>query len=104
RALKEGAVDYFIKPFDIERLKREMTVYLENQLLHKKIDTLDKELKKIAIPFITSGTGAMKPIIDKVPMIAPLDIPIFISGETGKGKAGQMDSCPLRTGRRHSCH
>jgi two-component system response regulator PilR (NtrC family) len=86
RALKEGAADYFIKPFEIERLKREMTVYLENQLLHKKIDTLDKELKKTAIPFITSGTGAMKPIIDKVPMIAPLDIPIFISGETGTGK------------------
>jgi len=86
RAMREGAADYFIKPFDVEKLKREMTVYLENQLLHKKIDELDKELKKIATPFITSGTGKMKPIIDRVPMIAPLDIPVFISGETGTGK------------------
>jgi DNA-binding NtrC family response regulator len=86
RALKEGAADYFVKPFDVEKLKREMTVYLENKLLHKKIDILDKELKKISTPFISSGTGTMKPIIDRVPMIAPLDIPVFISGETGTGK------------------
>ncbi len=86
RALKEGAVEYFVKPFDVEKLKREMTVYLENQLLQKKIDILDKELKIIATPFITSGTGTMKPIIDRVSMIAPLDIPVFISGETGTGK------------------
>ncbi|MFI5293560.1 MAG: sigma-54-dependent transcriptional regulator [Thermodesulfovibrionales bacterium] len=85
-ALKDGAVDYFIKPLDIERLKRELNVHLENRLLHKKIVALDREIRKITPPFETSGTGIMKEIVDKVPLIAPLDIPILIKGETGTGK------------------
>jgi DNA-binding NtrC family response regulator len=84
--LKEGAVDYLIKPFDIEKLKRELSIYLENRSLHERIDTLDRELKKIIPPFITSGTGKMKVIVDRAPIIAPLDIPILISGDTGTGK------------------
>lgn len=86
KALKEGAVDYFTKPLDIERLKRELNVYLENKFLLKRISALDREIKKIAPTFITSGTGKMKEIVDKVPMVAPLNIPILIKGETGTGK------------------
>jgi len=86
RALKEGAVDYFIKPFDLAKLRREIAVYLENRFLLRKIYNLDRELKKIAPPFTTSGTGKMKEIINKVPMIASLDIPVLIIGATGTGK------------------
>lgn len=84
--LKEGAVDYLIKPFNIEKLKRELSIYLENRSLHEKIDTLDREIKKIIPSFITAGTGKMKIIVDRAPIIAPLDIPILISGDTGTGK------------------
>ncbi len=86
KALKEGAVDYFTKPLDIEKLKRELNVYLENRLLHKKIRALDWEIKKVIPDFTTSGTGTMKEIVDKVPVVAPLGIPILITGETGTGK------------------
>jgi DNA-binding NtrC family response regulator len=86
RALREGAADYVVKPFDIAKLRRELAVYLENCSLHQRIDILNRELKRIAPPFLTSGTGGMKDIVDKVPQIAPLDIPILISGETGTGK------------------
>lgn len=85
-ALKEGAADYFVKPFDIGKLKRELAVYLENRSLHKRIDTLARELRKLSPPFVTSGTGKMKEIIERVPQIAPIDIPVLISGETGTGK------------------
>ncbi|MCL4491419.1 MAG: sigma-54 dependent transcriptional regulator [Nitrospirae bacterium] len=85
-ALKEGAVDYLTKPLDIEKLKRELNVYLENRFLQKKITTLDREIKRISPPFVTSGTGKMKELVDKAPMIAPLNIPVLIKGETGTGK------------------
>ncbi|MBI3354906.1 MAG: sigma-54-dependent Fis family transcriptional regulator [Nitrospirae bacterium] len=85
-ALKEGAVDYFTKPIDIEKLKRELKVCLENRFLQKKIAALDKEIKKCTPPFVTSGVGKMREIIDKVPMVAPLNIPILLIGETGTGK------------------
>lgn len=85
-ALKEGAFDYFTKPIDIEKLKRELRVCLENRLLHKKINALDQEIRKITPPFITSGAKKMAEIIEKAPMVAPINIPILIKGETGTGK------------------
>lgn len=85
-AIKEGAVDYFTKPLDIEKLKRHLNVYLENRFLHERLITLEREIKNIIPPFITSGTGKMKIIVDKVPLIAHLNIPVLIKGETGTGK------------------
>jgi DNA-binding NtrC family response regulator len=86
RALKEGAVDYVTKPLDIDKLKRELGVYLENRSLQKKITSLDRVMKRIVPPFVTSGKGAMKTIVERVPAVAPLPIPVLIQGETGTGK------------------
>jgi DNA-binding NtrC family response regulator len=86
RALKEGAVDYVTKPLDIDKLKRELGVYLENKSLQKKISSLDREMKRIVPPFVTSGKGSMKTIVERIPAVAPLPIPILIQGETGTGK------------------
>lgn len=85
-AVKDGAVDYVTKPLDIEKLKRLIKVYFENRLLHEKITVLDREIRKIHPPFTTSGLGKMKGVIEKVPMVAHLDIPLLIKGETGTGK------------------
>jgi DNA-binding NtrC family response regulator len=84
-ALKEGAADYVVKPFDIERLKRELAVHLENRSLQRRIVALDREIRQITPPFVTSG-GRMNEIVDKARMVAPLDIPVLIRGETGTGK------------------
>jgi DNA-binding NtrC family response regulator len=86
RALKEGAVDYVTKPLDIDKLKRELGVYLENRSLQKKISSLDCKIKKIVPPFVTSGQGPMNTIVERVPAVAPLPIPVLIQGETGTGK------------------
>ncbi|HXY54573.1 MAG TPA: sigma-54 dependent transcriptional regulator [Nitrospirota bacterium] len=85
-ALKEGAVDYVTKPLDIDKLKRELGVYLENRSLQKKISNLDREIKRIVPPFVTSGKGSMKAIVERVPAVAHLPIPVLIQGETGTGK------------------
>ena len=85
-ALKEGAADYFTKPLDLGKLKRELNVYLENRFLQKKITSLDRKIKSILPPFVTSGEGKMKTIVDKVPMVASSAIPVLIKGETGTGK------------------
>ncbi len=85
-ALKLGAVDYFTKPLDIEKLKRELAVYLENRTLQKKVHSLDREIKRIVPPFVTTGRGAMQKIVEQAPLVAHLPIPILIQGETGTGK------------------
>ena len=86
RALKEGSVDYFTKPVDISKLKRELGVYLENRTLQKRVSDLDRAIKKIVPPFVTAGRGPMREIVERVPMVAPLTIPILLQGDTGTGK------------------
>ncbi len=86
RAIKLGAVDYFTKPLDIDKMKRELAVYLENRTLQKKVTVLDREIRRIVPPFVTSGTGAMRKIVEQAPMVARLPIPVLIQGETGTGK------------------
>jgi len=86
QALKEGSVDYFTKPLDIDKLKRELSLYLENRTLHKRVNDLDLKIKKIVPPFVTAGRGPMKEILERAPMVAPLAIPILLQGETGTGK------------------
>jgi DNA-binding NtrC family response regulator len=100
KSLREGAVDYVTKPFDIDKLKRELAVYLENRSLHKKVDFLDREIKKIAPPFVTSGVGKMREIVERVPQIAPIGIPVLISGETGTGKEKLANWIHALSGRR----
>lgn len=85
-ALKEGADDYFTKPVDIEKLKRELRVYFENRSLQKRITVLNREIQKISPPFVTSGAGKMTDIVNNIPIIAPLNIPVLLRGETGTGK------------------
>ncbi len=86
RALREGAADYVVKPFDVAKLKRELAVHLENRSLHNRIDSLDREISRLTPPFVTAGVGAMAEIVERTPMIAPLDIPVLIKGDTGTGK------------------
>jgi len=86
KALKEGATDYIVKPFDIERLQRELAVHLENRSLQRRVVVLDREISRIAPPFITAGSGGMNEIVERAQMIAAFDLPVLIKGDTGTGK------------------
>lgn len=86
-ALKLGASDYFTKPIDIPKFKRELTVLLENRRLHQQVKSLQRQIESQASAiFNASPTGAMKQIMERIPLIAPLSIPVLIRGETGTGK------------------
>jgi len=86
-ALKRGAADYFTKPVNIPKLKHELNVLLENRQLHRQVRALRRQIGMEATTiFNASPTGAMKDIMERAPLIAPLSIPVLIKGETGTGK------------------
>ncbi|MCD4848655.1 MAG: sigma-54 dependent transcriptional regulator [Candidatus Aegiribacteria sp.] len=87
QAMRKGATDYLIKPFEVDQL----LVAIEKALGEQKIRKENKELrKKIRSRFSIEGIiGKSKPIIDlldEVRMVADKDSTILITGESGTGK------------------
>lgn len=87
QAMRKGATDYLIKPFEVDQL----LVAIEKALGEQKIRIENRELKKkIRSHFSIEGIiGKSKPIIDlldEVRMVADKDSTILITGESGTGK------------------
>ena len=86
-ALKGGAYDYLIKPFDFEVLKLSIEracehagLKIENEDLKARLqDDLDR-------PDIIGKSSAMKALMDMLAMVAPSEATVLITGESGTGK------------------
>jgi DNA-binding NtrC family response regulator len=86
-AMKLGAADYIAKPFKQE----EMLVIIDKVLQQRKMRSELKHLKRaFAETFnfenIVGNSPAIKKIIDVVKQVAPQDINVLITGDSGTGK------------------
>ena len=86
-AMKLGAFDYLVKPFDpdevellIKRIVSHKELVLENILLRRKLEERDQFNK------IIGKSRAMHDIFDLIARIAPTDSTVLITGESGTGK------------------
>lgn len=91
-ALKEGAADFVLKPWDndklIATLKSTLRLRKSGQEileLKNKEKSLKTELKKNN-PFILGQSEAMKNVSALISKVAPTDANILITGENGTGK------------------
>jgi DNA-binding NtrC family response regulator len=101
QAMKEGAFDYLVKPFDpdevellIKRIVAHRELVLENILLRKKLE------EQYQYDEIIGKSDAMQEIFDLISRVAPTDSTVLITGESGTGKEliaqavhGNSDRC-----------
>jgi len=86
-ALKAGAMDYIVKPFDVEELKIIVEKGLEQVHLRKENVFLKKELKeKYSFENMIGKSKKIKEVFDLIEKIAGTDSTVIISGESGTGK------------------
>ena len=86
-ALKLGAQDYLIKPFDIEELKIVVRSALHKQRLEEENLLLKAELRSgEALDRIVGTSGSMKRVFDLIRSIAPTSSTVLVNGESGTGK------------------
>lgn len=92
QALKEGATDFILKPWQNEKLLATMSAaiklkesYNEVEKLSKKQKQLQAELKK---PFkdIIGSSASMKNVFSIIDKVAKTDANVLILGENGTGK------------------
>ncbi|MFN3472305.1 MAG: sigma 54-interacting transcriptional regulator, partial [Aquificaceae bacterium] len=88
-----GFYDVFLKPVDVEELKRSVKKAKEELILEEEVipilypeEGLTGELCKELCSIIGNPEGKMKNVLKSVGKAAPLDVPVLITGETGVGK------------------
>ncbi len=86
-ALKAGAMDYIVKPFDIEELQIIVEQGLERRRLQNENIRLKNELKKKFGPGSMLGKSKkMLDVFNMIEKIAATDSSVLITGESGTGK------------------
>jgi DNA-binding NtrC family response regulator len=87
QAMKEGAFDYLVKPFDpdevelqIKKIVAHKELVLENILLRQKLE------EKYEYDEIIGKSEAMQEVFELISRAAPTDSTVLITGESGTGK------------------
>ncbi|RJP72401.1 MAG: sigma-54-dependent Fis family transcriptional regulator [Candidatus Abyssobacteria bacterium SURF_17] len=88
RAVKEGAVDYICKPFDIEDVKLRIEMAMETARVRRELSTLKDELKTLyGFENIVGDSPVMKEVFATVEKVAASKFTtVLLQGESGTGK------------------
>jgi two-component system response regulator HydG len=88
QALRFGAFDYILKPFDIEHLKHRVKTAFQMRRMRGELEVFRKAAYRSAIndSLLVSDSKGMKEILAIVKKIAPTNATVLITGDTGTGK------------------
>jgi DNA-binding NtrC family response regulator len=86
KALKEGAYDFFQKPFDNEHLVHAINRSLERTCLLRENNRLQEKLGKAAFQGFIGQSNRLREVFDLLRRIADTDVTVLIRGESGTGK------------------
>jgi len=85
-ALKAGAYDYLVKPFDPEELSRVVEKACEHVRLKEENLALKERLATAGKELVVGESREMKRVMELVESVAPTDTTVMIRGESGTGK------------------
>lgn len=87
-AMKLGAFDYIIKPFDSEELILIIKKAFQTRHLVKEVESLKMRLgeKRLPIENIMGSSSSIKKVLEQIKIVAPTNMTIILQGESGTGK------------------
>jgi two-component system, NtrC family, response regulator HydG len=85
RAIKAGAADFVLKPWENDKLVEVIKTTIESRQAAERSGTLGTKKSTQPSTFIAQS-AAMRQILDTVARVAPTDANILILGENGTGK------------------
>jgi DNA-binding NtrC family response regulator len=86
-AIKRGALDFLIKPFQLGQLARILGAGLDQQRLKQENAELRAQLHdRYRFDSIVGQSAAMRQVFSTLELVAPMNSTVLIHGETGTGK------------------
>ncbi|MGD9329848.1 MAG: sigma-54 dependent transcriptional regulator [Desulfobacterales bacterium] len=86
-AIKSGAHDYLVKPFDVENVKAIVARAMNKKTLQKEVLLLKREVDHCRhFETMVGRNPEMKKVFRMIATIAPSDGTVLIQGESGTGK------------------
>ncbi len=86
-AIKRGAIDFLIKPFQLSQLSRVLRVGIEQRQLRQENAELRAQLhNRFRFDNIVGCSPAMRAVFSTLELVSPMHSTILIEGETGTGK------------------
>ena len=86
-AMKRGAKDFLIKPFEITKLAHILTVNLEHRELRQENAELRDQLQsRFKLGGLIGQSEAIRKLCETLALVAPTQSTILLEGETGTGK------------------
>jgi two-component system response regulator PilR (NtrC family) len=86
-AIKRGATDFLIKPFQISQLSRVLGAGMEQRRLRQENAELRAQLRdRYRFDSVVGQSGAMHQVFQMLELVAPMNSTVLIHGETGTGK------------------
>ncbi len=82
-ALKNGAIDYLTKPFDLERAAVVLRRALESR---SPLPTTPLAGEPLPLHDLLGGSPAMQNVFKQIAIVAPSDVSVLVTGESGTGK------------------
>lgn len=84
KALRAGAYDYLVKPFDVDEVLASIGRALETRRLRGELDRAEAE-RRLGFPLI-GRSPVWRQLVERALRIAPRDVTVVVRGETGTGK------------------
>jgi len=87
KAIKMGAFDYLVKPFDPDEIEIQIKkIVSHNELIMENILLRQQLEEKSQYEEIIGKSDVMQDVFDLISRVAPTDSTILVSGESGTGK------------------
>ena len=86
-AMKRGAIDFLIKPFQLSQLARVLETAVDQQRLRVENAELRAQLRgRFSFESLVGRDSTMQQLFQTLEMVAPMNSTVLIQGETGTGK------------------
>ena len=87
KAIKRGAIDFLIKPFQVVQLAQVLSTGISERRLQQENAELRAQLHdRFGFPNVVGQSAAMQQVFSSLELISPMNSTVLIQGETGTGK------------------